>query len=449
MEIRAGARGRVVMLVDNAVQGDSRVQKSARSAAEAGWDVTLLGRSPDGEPHRWHIGDALVRLLPMGRPGAPAPRTPRRNAVALLGRLGLRTPVERAYTRLCLRLYGDRAWRRLQPALWSYEHAYGPVLDELAPDLIHANDFRMLGVGARGLLRARAAGRRAALVWDAHEFLPGIKPWSDNVRWLPAQLAHEREYARHADAVVTVSPELARLLQREHDLPELPAVVLNAPDRRETDQPVRATRTLRSGFGLGAGDPLLVYSGAAAPQRGLDVLVEALPLLPGVHVALVVNHPDGEYVRSLTARAADLGVGGRLHVRGYVPHDEVVPLLAGADLGVIPIQHWPNHEIALITKFFEYSHARLPIVVSDVRTMAGTVRATGQGEVFRAGDAGDLARAVRAVLADPGRYRAAYDDPALLAGWTWERQAGELDRVYARLVPAAVAGGTDAYGRVG
>ena len=42
----------------------------------------------------------------------------------------------------------------------------------------------------------------------------------------------------------------------------------------------------------------------------------------------------------------------------------------GADLGVIPIHHWPNHEIALITKFFEYSHARLPIVVSDVRTMA-------------------------------------------------------------------------------
>lgn len=34
---------RVVMLVDNAVEGDSRVQKAARSAADAGWDVTLIG----------------------------------------------------------------------------------------------------------------------------------------------------------------------------------------------------------------------------------------------------------------------------------------------------------------------------------------------------------------------------------------------------------------------
>ncbi|MCM0675889.1 glycosyltransferase family 4 protein [Micromonospora phytophila] len=439
------------MLVDNGVRDDSRVQKTARSAAAAGWDVTLLGRSPDGEPQAWRIGDVRVRLLPMGRPGEPTPMTPRRRAAALLGRLGLRTPVERAYTGLCLRWYGDRAWRRLQPALWGYEHAYGPVVDDLAPDLIHANDFRMLGVGARALLRARAAGRRVKLVWDAHEFLPGIKPWSDNVRWLPAHLAHEREYARYADAVVTVSAELARLLQREHDLPEPPAVVLNAPDRTEAGgRPERDVPGLRARFGLGGTDPLLVYGGVAAPQRGLDVLVEALPLLAGVHVALVVNHPDGPYVRSLTARAAALGVGDRLHVRGYVPHDEVVALLAGADIGVIPIQHWPNHEIALITKFFEYSHARLPIVVSDVRAMAGTVRATGQGEVFRAGDAEDLARAVRAVLADPARYRAAYDEPGRLAEWTWERQAAELDRVYARLVPAAAAGGrVDVASRVG
>ena len=43
-------RGRVVMLVDNGVEGDSRVQKAARSAAEAGWEVVLLGRSPGSLP---------------------------------------------------------------------------------------------------------------------------------------------------------------------------------------------------------------------------------------------------------------------------------------------------------------------------------------------------------------------------------------------------------------
>ena len=107
---------------------------------------------------------------------------------------------------------------------------------------------------------------------------------------------------------------------------------------------------------------------------------------------------------------------------------------------MIPIHHWPNHEIALITKFFEYSHARLPIVVSDVRTMAATVRATGQGEVFRARDTADFVRAVRAVLADPERYRAVYDAPdSPLAGWTWEAQADRLDALYRAAAPGTEA----------
>ncbi len=44
-------------------------------------------------------------------------------------------------------------------------------------------------------------------------------------------------------------------------------------------------------------------------------------------------------------------------------------------------------------------------------------------------------RAVKAVLADPRRYRAAYDRPGLLDGWTWEAQAEVLEGVYSRLLP--------------
>jgi glycogen synthase len=264
--------------------------------------------------------------------------------------------------------------------------------------------------------------------------VPGIRPLPHNARWNPAIQAHEREYAPFADAVVTVSDGLAELLRAEHGLVELPTVVLNAPVAAGSSVGVVGP-DLRALCGVGAGTPLLVYSGAAAVQRGLDVMVEALPRLDGVHVAFVVNAPSDGYVRGLVARAEVLGVGGRLHVLPYVPHDQVVGFLSGADVGVIPIHRWPNHEIALITKFFEYAHARLPMVVSDVRTMAQTVRAAGNGEVFRAEDLDDFVRAVRLVLADPSRYRAVYDDPDLLDTWTWERQAAVLDDLYLSLLP--------------
>ncbi|WP_369205690.1 glycosyltransferase family 4 protein [Streptomyces sp. PU-14G] len=499
-------RGRVVMLVCNGVRGDSRVQKTARSAAEAGWEVTLLGRSPDGRPASWRLGEARVRLLSVPTPLAHPPRASRRPlltrplayrpgtagyrlqrakarrdelrtrraALALgpagtlargrraarlalprlaarlaqhwaglrkrqldqgLARRGTGTRAERAAVALWQRTMKERCWRRLWPSLYDFELAYGRAVDELRPDLIHAHDFRMLGVGARAKIRAAARGETVKLVWDAHEFLPGVRPWTDDVRWLPAHLAHEREYVPYADAAVTVSATLAGLLRRTHHLAEDPHVVLNAPETPAT-RPVKTGGVpgLRALCGIGPGTPLVVYSGAAAPQRGLDTMVDALPGLPGVHTALVVPKPAAGYLGTLRARAARLGVAERLHVLPYVDCDQVVPFLAEADAGAIPLHHWPNHEIALITKFFEYAHARLPLVVSDVETMAATTRAAGIGEVFTAEDTDGYTRAVRAVLADPERYRAPYGRPGLLDRWTWEAQAQTLDRLYTGLL---------------
>lgn len=346
----------------------------------------------------------------------------------------LRGPLDRTFTAAWKAAKGKRAWRRLEPALWDYELTYGKEIDALEPDLIHANDFRMLGVGARATVRARAAGRQVKLVWDAHEFLPGVRPWEDNAHWIPGNTAHESEYAPYADAVVTVSEGLADLLRERHSLTAQPTVVLNAPDRPVEKDDAEPMPDLREQCGIGQDVPLVVYSGSPGPQRGLGDMVEALPRLEGVHMAFVVPNPSAGYIKGLLDRATELGVGDRLHAVPYVPHWQVVPFLSAADAGCIPIHHWPNHEIALITKFFEYSHARLPLVVSDVKTMSEMTRSTGQGEVCAAEDVSDLVRAIKQVLADPDRYRAAYDKPGLLDTWTWEAQAEVLDGLYANLL---------------
>ncbi|GAA1881592.1 glycosyltransferase family 4 protein [Asanoa iriomotensis] len=503
------SRGRIVMIVDNGVVGDSRVQKSARSAADLGWDVVLLGVLGGGSTREtWRIGDAEVRLLRvgrgLGRPPTQWQRSLRRpfayppgyqagyrvqkikarqaalrerwtalevrggaarvaagkavlvppralaKATALWVRFRARelrrlkdarentaAPMTKLSITAWQKLLGNRAWRRLDPGLWDYELAFAQAIDDLKPDIVHAHDFRMVGVGVRARMRARAAGRKTRLLWDAHEFVAGINGRPDNPRWLPGQVSYVAEYAPAADAVVTVSDTLAELLQETHGLPARPRVVLNAPaaDPPEKD-PAVPTPDLRALCGVGPGTPLLVYSGAVNPSRGVDVMVSALTQLPDVHVALVTLHPSVSVpaADALAEKAAELGVADRVHLLPYVPHWQVSEFLSAATVGVVPILHNLNHELALITKFLEYAHARLPIVVSDVRTMAETTRATGQGEVFRAGDVDDYVRAVKAVLADPERYRAAYDKPGLLDGWTWEAQTRVIDETYTDLM---------------
>lgn len=497
---KQGSRGRIVMLVDNGVEGDSRVQKQARSAAAEGWDVVLLGRSPDKKTHRWKFGDARVRLVPMPTPLSKArDRNPRRydehlararvvdteyrrNRAAFLGegsslpvraawRLRLeyadrrRRLVERRGSDFALpagrliaggrarrdpaggragrdldeaaaaaieKRMGTRAWRRLDPGLWDWELAYGPVIDKLQPDLIHANDFRMLGVGSRAKLRAWAAGRDVKLVWDAHEFLPGRTIHNQSPIWHRAQVLHEKEHVPFADAVTTTSEMMADLLRDEHGLSELPTIVRNAPTTwPETAVP--STPDVRSLCGLADDVPLLLYLGVTAPQRGVDTVVEALPQLDGVHMALIARETPNR--QRLTDLAESLEVSDRLHPLPYVPVDEIVPHIRTASVGVFPALHNLSHDSDLPTKYYEYAQARLPMVVSDVKTSAETTQRLGNGEVFAAGDVDDLARAIKAVLGDLPRYRAAYDaHQDLLDEWTWEHQATVLDGVYTRLV---------------
>ena len=501
------SRGRVVMLVDNDVVFDSRVQKEAESAAERGWEVILLGkkRKKSDPAASWALGRATVRTIQVPSPmlqrryeyrHAPL-RSPfaypqeklasyrtqqvkawkadvrfrtadlvdRQGAMGMLmrgwlfaslffakvagkwvafrsarlatlqqNRQTMTRPLDRFTTKSWQLIMGDRSWRKLDPGIWDWELAFGPVIDKLMPDLIHANDFRMLAIGARAATRAKAAGRDVKLVWDAHELLPGMEPWGSHPRWHLAQCALEREFAPYADAVVTVSETLADLLVAEHGLRERPAVVLNAPVIEDL-QDDHEVQDIRAVCGLPSQTPLMVYSGLARAKRGLGLMVEALPFIDDVHVAFVVSDVGAPYMRELRDRAAELGVVERLHVVPYVPVHDIVPFLATADIGVHPLNHWPNHEISLATKFYEYSHARLPMLVSDVKTMAETVRATGQGEVFIADDVDDFVRAAKEVLANEARYVRAYDKPGLLEAWTWEVQADELDRVYDRLMP--------------
>jgi len=434
------------MVVRNAVSGDSRVRKSASALAAAGWDVTVFGTSPDGVEHRLELDGVPVVLVPVPRVlTAGGPRARRaawrelgHRDAALRGSARLRfatVPLPGRPGRLARTAAGaltpGGGWRRLDPWVQEVELALAPCVEALDPDVIHAHDHYTAPLAARSCAVLRRRGRDVRWVHDAHELsvatadrgaggLRGVL----RRRMVGGMLA---ELVPTADAVVTVSDDLAERLRADLRLTERPVVVLNAP-------PVAAGRpapSLRERAGVRPEDPLLVYAGGLAPPRGVDLAVRALLALSGVHLALVA--PDGDpQLAALRALADGLGVGERLHAVPYVAPDQVVDYLAGADAGLVPLRHRPNHEISLVTKYMEYAQARLPLVVSDVRVMAAFTREHGFGEVFRVRDgAPGLATAVRTVLADPRRYRGAYDAAGdVLARLTWEEQSGVLTALY-------------------
>ncbi|WP_329313372.1 glycosyltransferase [Streptomyces sp. NBC_01262] len=367
-----------------------------------------------------HAGAHLVQAL---RRGWTAARSAQFRA-AVRARAEPGGPLDDAVTALTRLLLGKNAWRRLDPLLLDLETAYGPVLDELRPHLVHALGHGTLGVAVRAAYRSEGAGHRIEVVWDAFTRRPASR------RPAAAQSAHERAYASLADGVVTVADSYAEQLRKRHALPVTPVVALNAPPYEPRP---RREPGVREACRLAPEIPLLVHSGSVAASRGLLTVVEALPQLYDLHAAFVVPDPAHPDVLALTARAAQLGVARRLHVLPYVPPAAIPAFLASADIGVLPVHPLPDRQLALPTRYFEYAHARLPVVVSDIRAMSAATLELGIGEVFRARSTPDFVRAVGAVLTNPRRYRKAYDRPDTLRQWSWQTQSVPLLDLYARL----------------
>jgi glycosyltransferase involved in cell wall biosynthesis len=497
---QATAPKRVVMVVPNRIDGDSRVQKAAATIAAAGWETHLVGVSVTGKQQHYEQDGAQIHKIPL--PKMDPPRSLRKTLSAFrfplsytdtgrakqrdwhikaarleldalqggdTGRGGVRVPliahrigrkIERVWIGRRIRqtkaratyleregrwehlerrwwgaLLGDRAWRRLDINMQRFELAFRPEILRLEPDLLHAHDAYSIGVCVRAAEHLRRRGKDVKVVYDAHEFVPGHEGLGPTK--LEAQSRWERQHLPGADAVVTVSRPLATLLKERHGLDREPSVVYNAPLAQLPPRPDPGD--IRADWGLDADTPLAVYSGWASPERQIEVMIEAARLVPGLHIAFLVSrHTTNPYVKRLVKLGEEYGIADRLYFRGYVDYEDLPRFLSTADMGIHPMPTGSvNHEIALPNKFFEYCHARLPLIVTTVKTLSAEVRRLGNGEVFTSGDARSLADAIEKVLADKDGYRRAYKDPAFLAEYSWEHQALEYVRIYERFIGAA------------
>jgi glycosyltransferase involved in cell wall biosynthesis len=316
-------------------------------------------------------------------------------------------------------------WRETVPIALDYLEAMTDQIVALSPDVVHAHDIHTIAAACEAADRLEAArGRRPLSLY-------GRRNATERAGWLNL----EQEVAPRADAIVTVSPVLADELARRYPAVPRVRVVLNAPwDAGPPATPSEGDGGLRASLALGPSVPLLVYSGVVTHARGVDTVVEAMPDLPGCHLAIVSTTYASSISDSLRARAEELGVGDRVHVVPPVPADTVVRHLASADVGLIPIRRFASHDVALTNKLFEYIHAGLPVVVSDCTAQKRFVRQEDIGAVHVAEDPADLALAVLAVLDDLEHYRTRVRRPGLREQYSWQGSERSLHDLYAELL---------------
>jgi glycosyltransferase involved in cell wall biosynthesis len=228
--------------------------------------------------------------------------------------------------------------------------------------------------------------------------------------------------ARHADAVIAVSESTRADCIRFFGVP--PAKVVTVPNGVLADfrplprEQVEAFRRAR-----GLPERFLLSVATMEPRKNLPRLLEALARVPAAPPLYLVGG-RGWYHDSVDQAIARLGLEGRVHLAGYVPHAELPLWYNAASWLVYPSLYegfgLPALEaLACGTPCIVSAASSLPEVVGDAALLVDPL------------DVQALAEALRHTLGEPdleASLRAA--GPRRAALFSWSRTATETAAVY-------------------
>jgi glycogen(starch) synthase len=390
--------GRVAVLSFSRIARDRRVLRQCAALADRGELAAVIGFANTGD------------LIDYPFDSFPSPRPTTAHRLSTLAR---QMPARLGIWAAEAGFWSARRHR------WALDR-----LHRAAPSRVVANDWPALVVACR--YKRSTPGVR--IHYDTHEF--AALEFDERLWWRTVY----KPFVRHlegshigtADAISTVGPRLAEALRAHHRLAEMPTVIRNIPDRIALE-PRPATWPLR-----------MLYHGQILPDRGLEALLDSIPLWTVPHHLTIRGDGDPGYVAALRSRAAARPGGERVTFEPAVPPDQVMPMAAAsADLGVhVTPLDTPQRHFSMPNKLFEYIGSGLAVLVSPGADLRALVEAHGVGVV--AADAGPDAVAAAVNALDPAKvelFRAAARQAAHVLCWEAERKA--FDDLHDRLAMMA------------
>lgn len=241
--------------------------------------------------------------------------------------------------------------------------------------------------------------------------------------------ATERRVLGGADRVLAVSDVLAGMLLERGARPANLMVVRNGAEPSRCDQAARAAAAgLRSAMGLPEGAFVLGFLGFVRDWHRLDLVLDAMqqPGLENLHLMVVGSGPA---LPGLVARAAEEGLGSRLHLLGEQPAERVAGHVLAMDATLVPA----INRYASPLKLFDALAAAVPVIAPDQPNIRELLEHERTGLLFRQGDAASLAAQVRRLSGDRDcSHRLGRAGLALLEreDWTWSGNARRVVGAY-------------------
>ena len=265
--------------------------------------------------------------------------------------------------------------------------------------------------------------KKIPVVWEVngpYEDLFIAWPWTRRMR--PLFEAFIRKPMQWADAVVAVTPQLARWAEKEGA--QNVFVVPNAANT-EMFRPGREP----------AGDlelppQYVLFFGSLAPWQGIDTILQAveLPDWPREMALVVVGDGVERPKVEMAARGSR-----KIMYLGPQPYEKMPGVIAGSRVALVPKMDFGIYSSTGLAplKVFESLACGVPVIVTDLPFMADLIREGKCGIVIPPGDAKALAKAVRFLYEHPEKRREMGRRGRVLVETkhSWDRRAAETEQI--------------------
>ena len=228
---------------------------------------------------------------------------------------------------------------------------------------------------------------------------------------------YDVKYFRHCDHLVANTHDLVRAITAEHWPPArvhyLPNFVEDFAGSAPANLPAASST------------PRLLAMGRLHPNKGFDVLLRAVALLPRGHLYLAGAGPEEAALRAL---AAELGIMDRVSFLGW--RRDIGALLAAADMFICSSRHEPLGNIVL-----EAWSAAKPVIAAAAQGPSELISHGKDGVLVPREDAAALAAAIASLAESPERaaalaaagrahFTATFAEAPVIA--RWQRLLAEL-----------------------
>ena len=338
--------------------------------------------------------------------------------------------------------------------LWT--HYLRDFLRAMKPDVVHFHHTLFMGFDM--IREVRSILPHAAIVYTLHEFIPichrngqMVRTFNDDELCVSASPRRCHEcFPEHSPQAFFMRERFVQSMFELVDMFIAPSEFLR---QRYIEWGIQAERILLEENGIAAETPIesdpvededrppnrLGFFGQVTRYKGVHVLLEAMQLLmkSEVDVALEIHGANlelesAEYQKRIGDLLDDLR--GKVRLAGRYDRSALPALMSAVDWVVVPSIWWENSPLVIQEAFLNHR----PVICSDIGGMAEKVADGVNGLHFKARDARDLARTIRAAVSDRKRWSAMRDRVPPVR--RMEDHAAFLTDLYADLLDSPRAG---------